>query len=209
MASFCLCSAPFNWRTPFGYFIAMVFEFMTVHCTLCAFTPVLSFFIGSGWLAITFIEDITNDLAQLNSLKTLNKNKSKELKERFCYIIRFHSDAKQLSCDAKQPFSYWNLTVKFKWFNWWIRSELYNSAHRFIDEFGKIYEFIISCLLLWSLLSLAVTLLLFRSQIVKYISYIITAQSTKKNWFSRTDSNRFFVYRRLRFRSKKSVEVVT
>lgn len=100
-------SLPFNAKTPFGYLIALAAETATTFVTVFSFVPIISFFVGSAWLAITFIEEITNDLTELNLITKAshqNNNNNNELKERFCYIIRFYSDTKQLSAMQSEHF---------------------------------------------------------------------------------------------------------
>lgn len=95
---FCAGRLPFNWKTPIGYFVALATEYAYCYCTLMGFSPIFGFFLGSAWLASTFAKDITNDVIELSSIsKTSRKKNGKELKKRFWYIIRFYSDAKQLS----------------------------------------------------------------------------------------------------------------
>lgn len=87
---------PFDWKTPIGYLFALAAESVSAHSALFCFTPIISFFVGSAWLIICSLEDISNDLTELNGSKTSNKNPD-EVKEHFCHVIRFYSDARQLS----------------------------------------------------------------------------------------------------------------
>lgn len=73
----------------------MVIETAAAHSMTFGITPVFAVFVGSAWLENTFIEDILNDLPELNV--AASENNDKELTERFCYIIRFYAEAKQLS----------------------------------------------------------------------------------------------------------------
>lgn len=91
------CRLPFNWRTPIGYLIALAAECTAINSATFGFTPVISFFVGSGWFVIGIVKDITNDLGELNVRKAPNNKRKKELKEKFCYILRFYSDARELS----------------------------------------------------------------------------------------------------------------
>lgn len=96
--SFYSCRLPINGKTPLGYLIALTFEFGFAYSAACCGFLIMSFFIGSAWLTIVFIRDITNDLNALHSVSaTSHKNKCLELKKHFCRTIRFYSDAKQLS----------------------------------------------------------------------------------------------------------------
>lgn len=111
---------PFNWKTPLGYSIAIAFEGATLHSVTLGFTPIFCIFLGSAWLEIAFIEDIANDLAEVNSsIDASNGNKRRDLTERFCYIIRFYSDAKQLSsgADNRMGVVFAESSIQINWFD--------------------------------------------------------------------------------------------
>lgn len=91
------CRLPFNWRTPLGYIITLAAEYTSINSAVFGFTPIISFFIGSGWFAIWIVKDITNDLSALKVKKASSNKQKRELKEKFCYIVRFYSDARELS----------------------------------------------------------------------------------------------------------------
>lgn len=93
---FCYLRFPFNWRTPFGYFIAYSIQCATAFTALCCFIPLLCFLFGSCYLFITFVEDITIDLCHFNATVS-TKYSEKMLTKNFCNIIQLHSDVKELS----------------------------------------------------------------------------------------------------------------
>lgn len=146
-----LCRLPFNWKTPIGYLIALSAEYASVHSALFGFTPVTSFFVGSAFLTTCFVRDIENELPQLNVIARSTRSR-KKMMERFCYIVRFHSDAKQLSA----------MRTIFLQFN-----SIYFLC-RLVDELSQIFEFILFDLFLWSVLSIANAFFVFMSQLVEY-----------------------------------------
>lgn len=81
---------PFNWRTPVGYMVALLGQWAAAVCTLFGGTTAISFLVGSCWLFITILDDITNDLNKLNGR---NRKKLQHFRE----IIVCYADVKQLS----------------------------------------------------------------------------------------------------------------
>lgn len=90
---------PFNWKTPYGYFIAYVIVSCAAYCTFYCAYWVLCFLIGSCWLFVTIAEDITNDLKQLNINEDKVSHESRQKLQRriIINIVRLHVDATQLS----------------------------------------------------------------------------------------------------------------
>lgn len=146
-------------------------ECATSHSALFCSTVFISFFIGPAWLAIAFVKDIRTDLGELNAIIASNGANGTEMKIRFRYISRFYLDAKQLSVRLMLQFSDW------------IRNHFnrYPLAlvHRFVNEFSKVYEFLITALLLWSVLSLSSALLLLMAQLVEYLFWIYNIEQCR------------------------------
>lgn len=92
----CPVMLPFNWQTPFGYLIASLIQFAAAFAVLLSATAVLGFLVGSCWLFIDTIRDITTDLEYFNVNRSSGQS-NRIMKMRFCKIIAFYSDAKQLS----------------------------------------------------------------------------------------------------------------
>lgn len=87
---------PFDWRTPFRYFVAWFGQFVGFSAFITAALPFFHSFFGSCWLLIVIAEDITNDMAALNNTdEILNDSNRVKLMKFFCKIIQDHSDAKQ------------------------------------------------------------------------------------------------------------------
>lgn len=134
---------PFDWKTPFGYLIALLAEFATVHSSSFLFSPVASFFIGSAWLLICFIQDITSDLADLNVITTSIQSLT-EMKKRLCYIVGFYSDKKQLNANPMNLF----LTIEFNLFaftDWSMSSAKSMNLLYFLCSCGHCYRSQVYC----------------------------------------------------------------
>lgn len=87
---------PFNWRTPFGYAVALVAQFTGSYAVLFCASTVFGLFGGSIWLFISITQDINNDLKHLKCSKE-SKKCDQCMKVQFYKIVRFYLDAKQLS----------------------------------------------------------------------------------------------------------------
>ena len=136
---------PYNWKTPFGYLITLAAESASTHSALFCTSPIVSFFGGWAWLAICSLKDISNDLPELIVGKGTH-GRRKEMKKRFCSIILFYSDAKQLSEALKSPIHFINELDLI-------------CSHRFLAEFSKINEFIISSVFLFMIFTLSCSLM--------------------------------------------------
>lgn len=135
---------PFNWRAPFGFFIATIGVHAALFTVLLSFNTTISFFLGACCLFIAFVEDITNDLIVLNIGGMSNRSRNK-MRQRFLKIIKLHSSVKQLSTSCEMQNAI-NLSIPCL-------------ADRFVDEFNNIYETIILNLFIYTLLTIASSLL--------------------------------------------------
>lgn len=105
---------PFNWKTPLGYLIALLFECISSYYAALFLVPLLCFLFGSCFLLRSFVKDITNDLSLLNACTTSAKPKNKsgtnknltntkrndeKIEQIFRNSIQCHTELKQLSCD--------------------------------------------------------------------------------------------------------------
>lgn len=88
---------PFDAQSPFGYFVAASLQAITTFSSNMLFICMLCPLLGSCWMIISFLKDITNDLAHLKIRKLSNENSHAKLKHQFCRVIALHSDVKQLS----------------------------------------------------------------------------------------------------------------
>lgn len=96
MISSLCCRLPFDWKTPLGYHFAVFWFFSGTYFSMLANSPLISFMVGSCWLVITFINDLTNDLSELNANNARKINRQKIYK-RFCNVIRQFCAIEQLS----------------------------------------------------------------------------------------------------------------
>lgn len=87
---------PFNWRTPIGYLVYVVFYIATGLSLTLSATATLSFCIGSFLLLISFVEDATNDLARLN-VDEKSKSYDIDVKIHFHTAVHAYSDLQELS----------------------------------------------------------------------------------------------------------------
>ena len=86
---------PFDWKTPFGYFVAWFGQAAGWTADTLMGVPQFIFPFGSSFLFIFIVEDITKDLADFNSkINTPNRN-GQQAKEHFCQIIQIYLDAKE------------------------------------------------------------------------------------------------------------------
>lgn len=112
----CPVMIPFNWQTPFGYLIASFIQFAAAFAVSLSATAVLGFLVGSCWLFIDTIRDITTDFEHFNfNVNRSSGQSNRIMKMRFCKIIAFYSDAKQLSLnipiEIKMCFIYQTKTI--------------------------------------------------------------------------------------------------
>lgn len=87
---------PFNWKTPFGYLIAFSLEIASAYTMLFIALTALCLVVGSCWIFIGIVDDITNDLDRLNCNDETDHSEQC-MKIRFFSTVQLYSDAKQLS----------------------------------------------------------------------------------------------------------------
>lgn len=128
------------------------------------------FLIGSCWAIVSFVNDVTNDLPLLNVGGASNRN---EITKRFCRIVEFYLDVKQLSAlfQCKRKASESNRSV-------WICYRF-----RFVIEFNAANEFTTTGFFLWALLTISCNLLVFQMQLVEFICKY-TENTDLFTWFS-------------------------
>lgn len=91
---------PFDWRTPFGYFLAWLSQSTGVAAVTLAVIPFYCILFGSCWLFIVIARDITADVAAFN--KVIKTRRDSAGADRlmasihgFCDIVRNYSDVKE------------------------------------------------------------------------------------------------------------------
>lgn len=87
---------PFNWRTPLGYAIALSVQGLAAYFTLVSISTVVCFLVGSCWLFISFIKEVSEDLCVLYDDKSAKRNHA-DLSKYYSNIIQTYADVKQLS----------------------------------------------------------------------------------------------------------------
>lgn len=105
---FYLFRLPFNWRTPFGYFIALLAQCFAAISTLFCGTSTVCFLIGSCWLIGSFLKDLRNDvLIHLNRVEKMRSQRNAaKLVEHFHDIIQDHSDVKRFVSEFKSIYEF-------------------------------------------------------------------------------------------------------
>lgn len=88
-------SLPFDWHAPCGYLIAFLAQTIESFCTVYSACPILCIVVGSCWLFIAFVKDLTSELPVLNA--AIKSADERQLNVNFCEIIKLYSDVKQLS----------------------------------------------------------------------------------------------------------------
>lgn len=85
-----------NWKTPFGYLIEFFIQCGATYSVLFSTVTATCHLIGSCWIIVEFVRDISNELIELND-NTKSEHIECELKERLINIIQLHTDVNQLS----------------------------------------------------------------------------------------------------------------
>lgn len=88
---------PFEWRTPFGYFVALLGQGAGSLFAAASVLQFLNLLFGSCWPFILIAVDITKDLEAFNNdVRTPSENLvNAKLTKCFCGLIQIYSDAKQ------------------------------------------------------------------------------------------------------------------
>lgn len=83
---------PFDWKTLPGYIITLFVQYTYTSVVCLSMYPTFCFFLGSCWLIKSFVNDITNELIDFNTIE--NRYKARQM---FCKTMQNMSDVKQLS----------------------------------------------------------------------------------------------------------------
>lgn len=88
---------PFSWKTPFGYFLAWLNQFLGAISGLLFAAPLFCSLFASSGLFITITnDDLTQELDSFNAdVKISNGSDRAKITKRFCNIIKFYTDAKE------------------------------------------------------------------------------------------------------------------
>lgn len=96
--SFIEQSYPFDWRTPYGYFVAWMAQCVGGESTATIYVQFLNLVFGSCWLFVFIAEDITKDVFAFNIIakaKTTSNENHTELTKCFRDMVQIYSEAKQ------------------------------------------------------------------------------------------------------------------
>lgn len=154
---------PFNWKTPFGYSLYMIFFTVGGSCLTYSATTTMSLCIGAILLFISFIDSATNDLICL-SFDENSKRTGLEVKTHFFSIVHTYWELKELS-------------AKF-----FLCAESKNDnndddsfiSFRLIGKFNTIHELKIFVLFSEVLLSIFTSTVIFLTTfLVEYLNYRI------------------------------------
>lgn len=87
---------PFDWKTPFGYLLAWLNQFLGASAGFLSITPLYSLIFASSWLFITLADDLRQELVTFNVIvKISNGNDHDEIVQRFFNVIRLYTDVRE------------------------------------------------------------------------------------------------------------------
>lgn len=165
---------PFNWKTPSGYLITLLFEFFSFHCADVFIIAVLCFLVGTCFLLKSFIADITNDLHLLSNGKIKTVKQAQRIQKIFCEIAQDLAKIKELSVIlfwCLQNFWFGMNTVKHYEFC------ITTMICRFVDKFNQIHKFVITTFFSWTLLTLCCSFLIIQLELVNYHAIFISIEN--------------------------------
>lgn len=85
---------PIDWRTPFGYTIAFIFQFFGAWYICLTASNFIIILAATCWILATFIKETSNNLRVLNVCETSDVGRSK-VKKCFCDIIQAYANIRQ------------------------------------------------------------------------------------------------------------------
>lgn len=91
---FHLFRLPFDYKTPFGFLLVSVLQFLSAYYFVLVTVFTLAFFITSCFTWIATVDDIKADINSLNEI-VKSKGNGKKLKVKLREIITFNVDIKQ------------------------------------------------------------------------------------------------------------------
>ena len=105
---------PFDWKNPFGYFIAVIFEYLIGTYVFMVVAAVVTFGIGTFILAIATLGEVRDDLKKINDLAKFEENRLETL-NRLGDFTQFHCHMMQLStCFPQQFANYFKKKIQFQ-----------------------------------------------------------------------------------------------
>lgn len=92
---------PFDWKTPMGYPFAFLLQILAIHATILCTIPCLCSVIGTSWIFVVALKDMTNDL-NLLMVDGQSLNNREETNKRFCKFVQFYLDLRELSANSSK-----------------------------------------------------------------------------------------------------------
>lgn len=144
---------PYDWRNPFGYFVATMQVYIIFTFMLFFISVIISLGIGCYLFGITTANEIKSVFIIANKKLRLKSEHSLALK-RFTELVELHSMAKQLS-KLKTSCQKNAATINHKL-----------SFSRLITNFSGYFQSIFMINFLWSLVTMCITMLMVQMAIV-------------------------------------------
>lgn len=87
---------PFNWKTPFGYFVGWFSQTAACTAIIVADIPYFTLIFASSWLFVTIADDLTQELAAWNNdIRASDGLVDHDgLVHHFCDMVRCYTEAK-------------------------------------------------------------------------------------------------------------------
>ena len=88
---------PFDWKNPFGYFIAISFQAIIIGNSIRFMACAVSLPYGGFLYTFSINQDMKNDLRAINGMTNTKESQTADILKKFSEFICTHSDSKQLS----------------------------------------------------------------------------------------------------------------
>lgn len=169
---------PFDWRSPFGFFIAFSIQSASSYCITISAVCHMNILIGSCVLLLTITKDLKNEFKSTAELNETKMNRT-ELYKKMSNLIEFHTDTIELSEIIKTCLKSidqdWNCQL-------FLNSRLNSSikisffVSSLAQKLANFYEFMITSVFLWGISSISSMLLTVKMEIVKCFSDNLTIE---------------------------------
>lgn len=91
------CRFPFDWKTPIGYFVAIILQHIISAISFTVVACALSYAIGGCLIAFSMLKEIRRILSKINRNAKSSRNDQRTVHHLTRTYIQLHSDLKQLS----------------------------------------------------------------------------------------------------------------
>ena len=96
---------PFDWKNPFGYFIAVIFEYIVTVNAFILGSAMIPFGLGAFLIALAALEEARDDLKKINDSAKLKENQLETL-TRLGNFTQIHGRLMQLSTFSRELANY-------------------------------------------------------------------------------------------------------